>query len=44
VKLLTAHWYENRIAVADASQTRFDELPLGVLYLFAPYRLWGRQL
>jgi len=44
VKLLAAHWYENRIAVADAGQTRFDELPLGVQYLLAPYRLWGRQL
>ena len=44
VKLLAAHWYENRIAVADAGQTRFDELPLGVQYLLAPYRLWGRAL
>jgi len=44
VKLLAAHWYENRIAVADAGQTRFEELPLGVQYLLAPYRLWGRQL
>jgi len=44
VKLLAAHWYENRIAVADAGQTRFEELPLGVQYLLAPYRLWGRKL
>jgi len=44
VKLLAAHWYENRIAVADAGQTRFEELPLGVQYLLASYRLWGRQL
>lgn len=44
VKLLAAHWYENRIAVSEASQLKFEELPLGVQYLLAPYRLWGRQL
>lgn len=44
VKLLAAHWYENRIATAEASQQKFEELPLGVQYLLAPYRLWGRQL
>jgi len=44
VKLLAAHWYENRIAVVDAGQVRFDELPMGVQYLLASYRLWGRQL
>lgn len=44
IKLMAAHWYENRIAVAEASQQKFEELPLGVQYLLTPYRLWGRQL
>ena len=44
VKLLAAHWYENRIAVGDGSQQKYEELPLGVQYLLAPYRLWGRKL
>ena len=44
IKLLAAHWYENRVAVGEASQLKFEELPLGVQYLLAPYRLWGRKL
>ncbi|MFA5162095.1 MAG: head-tail connector protein [Elusimicrobiales bacterium] len=44
IRLLAAHWYENRIAVSDAANVRFEELPMGVQYLLAPYRLWGRAL
>ncbi|MFA5160924.1 MAG: head-tail connector protein [Elusimicrobiales bacterium] len=44
VRFLAAHWYENRIAVSDAANVRFEELPMGVQYLLAPYRLWGRAL
>jgi len=43
IMLLAAHWYENRVAVAETA-LRFEELPMGVKYLLAPYRLWGRQL
>lgn len=44
IKLMAAHWAENRLAVADASHTKFEELPMGVRYLLATYRLWGRAL
>ncbi len=43
IMLLAAHWYENRVAVAETA-LKFEELPMGVKYLLAPYRLWGRQL
>jgi len=44
VRFLAAHWYENRTPVGDAANIRFEELPMGVRYLLAPYRLWGRHL
>jgi len=43
IMLLAAHWYENRVAVAETA-LKFEELPMGVKYLLAPYRLWGRNL
>ena len=44
IRLLAAHFYENRIATGDATQIRMQELPMGVQYLLAPYRLWSRYL
>ena len=44
VRFLASHFYENRTPVGDASNTHYEELPMGVQYLLAPYRLWGRQL
>lgn len=44
VRFMAAHFHENRAAVSDAANIRFEELPMGVRYLLAPYRLWGRHL
>jgi len=44
IKLMAGHWSDNRLAVADASHTKLEELPMGVRYLLATYRLWGRSL
>jgi len=44
IKLMAGHWSENRLAVSDASHAKFEELPMGVRYLLATYRLWGRAL
>lgn len=40
VKLLVAHWYENR---EDATTLSLSKIPNGVDALIAPYKLWQRE-
>ncbi len=39
IKMLTAHWYENR---EDSSPLHVQEIPMGVKSLIAPFRLMAR--
>lgn len=40
IKLLVAHWYENREAALVGAGT-FGELPLGLPEILTPYRTWS---
>ena len=42
VKMLTAHWFENREAVVLSSMS-FEELPMAVQSLIGEFRLWERE-